>query len=344
MAAPFALDAFDDELSREVKSILERVERRLGQACTFEDDFIADMGSHLAKAGGKRFRPMVLALSALLGRPTDDIIDAAVAVELTHLATLYHDDVMDEAPRRRGTESANQRWGNTLAILTGDVLFARTSEILAGLGPEAVRLQATTFRRLVEGQIHETVGPREGEDAVAHHIQVLSDKTGSLIANAARFGGLFSGLPTPALDALTEFGESVGLAFQIADDILDIASEAEVSGKTPGTDLREGIMTLPMLIVRATARPEDADLIALLGQPLHDDEEHGRALELMRSNPAMAAAQAEADRYAALAVAELQRLREMTAAVPADFGPAEMVEKVLTALEFISASTANRSV
>jgi heptaprenyl diphosphate synthase len=342
MSSPFALSGVDPVLAEKIQSALVQVEERLAKATTSNDPFIEEAASHLAKAGGKRFRPLIAVLISQLGAPTSQTIDAAVVVELTHLATLYHDDVMDEAPRRRGTESANNRWGNTLAILTGDFLFSRASEILADLGPDAVRLQAQTFERLVSGQIHETVGPRDGDDAVAHHIQVLADKTGSLIATSARFGGMFAGLSTEALDALEAFGEDVGLAFQIADDILDIASEAEISGKTPGTDLREGILTLPMLLVQQSARAEDAELLGLLGQALPDDKDHARALELMRAHPAMKQAQGVARKYAEDAIAQLDKVRLISTAP--GFAPQSQVDQVLVTLEKICRTTADREV
>jgi len=342
MKQPFSLSNVDSTLAEDVQVMLERVEAQLVSATESDDPFISEVAGHLARAGGKRFRPLMVSMIAQLGVPTDDTIKAAVVVELTHLATLYHDDVMDEAPRRRGTESANARWDNTLAILTGDFLFSRASQILADLGPEAVRLQAVTFERLVSGQIHETVGPKSGNDPVAHHIQVLADKTGSLIAASAVYGGMFAGLPAEIHSHLREFGDAVGLAFQIADDILDIESEAEVSGKTPGTDLREGILTLPMLLVQAASRTEDSELLALLGRELNDVE-HARALELMRAHSAMTDAQAEADRYAGLAIESLHRIREI-ARSSSGFAPENRVDAVISALEAVCRSTASRAV
>ncbi len=173
---------------------MAQVEQELLAATAADDPFIAEAAGHLATAGGKRFRPLLVLLASQFGDPAaGGVVPAAVVVELTHLATLYHDDVMDEAPRRRGATSANERWGNAVAILTGDFLFARASEILADLGPEAVRLQAQTFQRLCSGQIRETIGPAPGEDPIAHHLSVLADKTGSLIATSARFGAMLSG-------------------------------------------------------------------------------------------------------------------------------------------------------
>ena len=218
--------------------------------------YVTEAASHLLAAGGKRFRPLLVLLAAEAGpRPeSPEVIDAACVVELTHVGSLYHDDVMDEAALRRGADSANARWDNHVAILTGDFLFAKSSELTAGLGPEAVRIQAETFARLVEGQILETVPPGEGEDPLAHYLDVVAGKTGSLIATSARYGARFSGAPAAVEEALTAYGEIVGSAFQLSDDILDIASETDESGKTPGTDLREGVPTLPVLMARALCR------------------------------------------------------------------------------------------
>ena len=311
----FGLQDVDPALSSSMLSRLEAVEAALKTAAHADDPFIDEAASHLLNAGGKRFRPLLTLLAAHLGDPdNDDVIKAAVAVELVHLASLYHDDVMDEAPRRRGADSANARWTNTIAILTGDFLFARSSGILADLGPEAVRIQAETFARLVIGQIKETVGPRADEDPVAHHLRVLADKTGVLIATAARYGAMFSGCTPDVVEALRVYGEAIGIAFQIADDILDIASPGEVSGKTPGTDLREGVMTLPMLLVMAANLPSDAHLRSLLGRPLTDDAEHAEALALLRENHAMDEARAEARRWANLAAEALAPIRGELAA------------------------------
>ena len=208
----------------------------------------------------------------------DGVLTSACVVELTHLASLYHDDVMDEADLRRGAESANARWDNHVAILTGDFLFSKSSELTAGLGPDAVRIQAQTFTRLVEGQILETLGPTGDQDPLEHYLRVVAGKTGSLIATSARYGAMFAGAPVDVEEALTEYGEKVGVAFQLSDDILDIASETEESGKTPGTDLREGVPTLPVLIARRSTDPADARLLELLGSDLSDDEPHAEAL------------------------------------------------------------------
>ncbi len=222
--------------------------------------------------------------------------DAATVVELTHLATLYHDDVMDEAPMRRGRPSANNRWDNSVAILTGDFLFSRASDILADLGPDAVRIQARTFERLVTGQIKETVGPVDGEDAVSHHLQVLADKTGSLIATSAQFGAMFSGCDDSTVEVLTRYGERIGVAFQLADDLVDLVSESAASGKTPGTDLKEGVPTLAGLMVMRDPGRDDR-LVDLLSRPL-SDAEVTEALALLRPHPAVDQARTVARQWA----------------------------------------------
>ncbi len=233
--------AADPALAEALRHGLGQVEAALHDAVKSEYPFVTETSTHLVDAGGKRSRPLLVLLAAQFGDPTaPGVVPSAVVVELTHLATLYHDDVMDEAALRRGAVSANARWDNTVAILTGDFLFARASDILADLGPDAVRLQARTFERLVTGQIRETVGPAPEVDPVEHYLSVLADKTGSLIATSARFGAMLAGADEATVDVLTRFGERFGVAFQLSDDLLDVLSESVDSGKTPGTDLREG--------------------------------------------------------------------------------------------------------
>ena len=309
---PVALGVrFDDAaLEMSVRDGLALVESVLAASVRSADDFVADAARYLVNAGGKRFRPLVCVLAAHFGdasRP--EIVPAAVVVELTHLATLYHDDVMDEAAVRRGAVSANARWDNTVAILTGDFLFARASDLLADLGTHAVRLQARTFERLVTGQIRETVGPRGDTDPIDHYLAVLADKTGSLIATAAEFGGYYSGADEATVATLRDFGEQIGVAFQISDDILDIASESDQSGKTPGTDLREGVPTLPVLYALRSDEPEAAQLRDLVSHPLIDDAEHAEALRLLRGSTALDEARDTLQSYADTA-------RDMLAGLP----------------------------
>lgn len=311
-SGPFVAPSGDPALEDAVRSGLASVEALLHESVKSSFPFVTEASRHLVDAGGKRFRPLLVLLSAQFGDPgAVGVVPAAVVVELTHLATLYHDDVMDEADVRRGAASANARWDNTVAILTGDFLFARASDILAHLGPEAVRIQARTFERLVTGQIRESVGPGPGEDAVEHYLSVLADKTGSLIATSGRFGGMLAGADEAVVDVLTRFGERIGIAFQLSDDLLDVLSESADSGKTPGTDLREGVPTLPVLLLRRSPRREDARLLDLLDRlPAGDadEREHAEALRLLRAHPAVTEAQGEVRRWAEEARAVLAPL------------------------------------
>jgi heptaprenyl diphosphate synthase len=267
---------------------MQKVERLLFSHIQGDYPLVEETARHLVAAGGKRLRPLLTILASHYGDKNKfGIIESAVVCELTHVATLYHDDVMDEAPLRRGVESANNRWGNTVAILTGDYLFAKVSALLADIGPEAVRLQASTFERLVIGQIMETQGPQNGEDPLDHYMQVVADKTGSLIAASARFGAMVSGAPIDIKETLTVFGEKIGIAFQLADDIIDIASESFESGKTPGTDLREGVPTLVTLNVMKSTRKEDRDLIKLLKAPIKDEKTVAQVLKTLRTHDAL---------------------------------------------------------
>jgi heptaprenyl diphosphate synthase len=291
----------DPQLENLIGDGLELVEDRLRTAVSSADPLVAEAARHLVDAGGKRFRPILVLISGQFGDADPDrLADAAAVMELTHLATLYHDDVMDEAQLRRGAPSANVRWGNSLAILVGDFLFARAAEYAANLGPDAVRLQATTFARLVHGQIAETIGPRDA-DPIEHHVRVLAEKTGSLIATSSRIGGMVAGVNAASLDALSEYGETIGIAFQLSDDLLDIASDAAQSGKTPGTDLREGVPTLPVLYALADedASPDAVRLRDILSAgPVTDDALHAEALTLLRDSSALKRARQTVHGYA----------------------------------------------
>ncbi|MFG2195422.1 polyprenyl synthetase family protein [Streptomyces sp. NPDC048639] len=303
VVGPFGLSVRDQALEADVQAGLAAVEEGLLEATKSEVPFITEAAQHLVKAGGKRFRPLLVMLAAQFGDShAPGVVPSAVVVELTHLATLYHDDVMDEADVRRGVASANANWDNSVAVLTGDFLFARASHILADLGPEAVRIQAEAFERLVTGQILETAGPRDGRDPVDHYLDVLAGKTGSLVAVSGRFGAMMSGADERVVDILTQYGERLGIAFQLADDVLDIASDSHESGKTPGTDLREGIPTLPVLHLRARAAasgdPADQELCALLDGDLTDDARHAEALHRLRAHPALEQARRDTVRYA----------------------------------------------
>jgi len=263
----------ESKLAAEIERGLIEVEELLASHIKGDYPLVVETSRHLVEAGGKRFRPMLTLLSSYFGNGLNrKVIESAVVCELTHVATLYHDDVMDEAPLRRGVPSANSRWGNTVAILTGDYLFSKASDLLADLGPEAVRLQAKTFERLVIGQIEETQGPKVGSDPLEHYLRVVTEKTGSLIATSARFGALFGGAPQEVTEILTNFGEKIGIAFQLADDVIDIASDSNQSGKTPGTDLKEGVPTLVTLQIMKSTDPKDAALREKLSNPVPDNE------------------------------------------------------------------------
>jgi heptaprenyl diphosphate synthase len=277
----------DKDLERQLAQGLDEVESLLSSHIQGEYPLVVETSRHLVEAGGKRFRPLITLLASHFGNgQSQEVIEAAVVCELTHVATLYHDDVMDEAPLRRGVESANNRWGNTVAILTGDYLFSKASDLLADLGPEAVRLQAKTFERLVIGQIQETQGPKDGSDPLAHYLQVVADKTGSLIATSARFGALISGADASIVETLTKFGEKIGIAFQLVDDVIDIESDSSQSGKTPGTDLKEGVPTLVTLQIMKSDCPEDQELKSLLSAPM-DDATVARVIPQLREHQAL---------------------------------------------------------
>jgi heptaprenyl diphosphate synthase len=298
-------------MEQRLRARLVLVEKALADHVRSRSPFITEAASHLLSAGGKRFRPLLVLLAAETGThpESDDVLTAACVVELTHLASLYHDDVMDDADVRRGSDSANARFDNHIAILTGDFLFARSSELTAELGAEAVGIQSRTFARLVEGQILEGIAPGPDEDPVAHHLDVVAGKTGVLIATSARYGAMFGGASPEIEQALTTYGEIVGVAFQLSDDILDIASDSVESGKTPGTDLREGVPTLPVLLARrrclGSTDPADVRLLELLDADLSDDALHAECLALLRRHPALDEARAYVDARAEEAKAAL---------------------------------------
>lgn len=298
----------DATLDEHLTALLDTFEERLVATAVAGSPFVTEASRHIIAAGGKRFRPLLVFLAARFGGAVDhdDLMRAALVMELTHVASLYHDDVMDMADLRRGAPSANRLWGNSVAILVGDYLFARASTTVAELGVEYVALQAETFARLVQGQIAETKGPGPDEDPLAHYIQVIADKTGSLIAASALFGGMVAGADRPVLDALAAFGEEVGLVFQLSDDLIDITSTK--TGKTPGTDLREGVPTLPVLMLRAENDPADAELLALIDGDLSDDAVLADVLRRLRTHPVMGRAKAEVERRADVARAHLTPL------------------------------------
>ncbi|MDR1386280.1 MAG: polyprenyl synthetase family protein [Propionibacteriaceae bacterium] len=292
-------------------ALLQRVEVELLSVLQSDSPFVTEMARHLPAAGGKRFRPMLVIGAAGLGfdlsgcPDQETALKAALVVELTHVGSLYHDDVMDEADWRRGAPSANKRWQNSTAILIGDFIFARSSAVGAALGSDYVSFQAATFARLVSGQIQELVGPAPGVDPVQHHLRVVADKTAALIAASARFGAMAAGADPAQVEALTRFGERLGTCFQLSDDLLDIT--ADDTGKAPGVDLREGVPTLVPLLVRRAARPQDADLIEALAGPVPASD-LPQVLSQLRAHPVVDQVRADLARRSEAALAELDTL------------------------------------
>ena len=279
------LTGIDSQLEARLEQQLLKVEELLRSHIKGNYPLVVETSRHLVEAGGKRLRPLLTLLAAQFGNENSKgIVESAVVCELTHLATLYHDDVMDEAKLRRGVQSANDRWGNVVAILTGDYLFSKASDLLADLGPEAVRLQAKTFERLVIGQICETQNKDKPDLTVENYLKVVSDKTASLIATSARFGAMLSGTVNEQIELLTQYGEKIGIAFQVADDVLDVASEMTESGKVPGTDLREGVPTLITLLVKQANNAADKNLIKKLSGPVAESEISSVLSELRKHN------------------------------------------------------------
>jgi len=304
------VDLGDAELATVVQDGLHAVEDRLHDALSAGELFVSEKALHYVEAGGKRFRPLFTMLGAQLGpQPqSEQVITAATVVELIHLATLYHDDVMDEATMRRGAVSANARWNNSKTILTGDYLFAQASRLVAQLGPDAVRIIAETFAELVTGQMRETVGVKDGDDPVEHYLRVVAEKTGSLIATCGRYGAMFSGADEEQVQRLRRLGDAVGTAFQISDDIIDISSVSAESGKTPGTDLREGVHTLPVLYALAEHGPDAERLRVLLNGPVTDDADVVEALSLLERSSGLVEAKSILAGYAEAARVELAAL------------------------------------
>ncbi|MFT4051896.1 MAG: polyprenyl synthetase family protein [Microbacterium sp.] len=248
-----------------VEDGLDTVEQTLARELKVTDALADATTRYLYEAGGKRVRPMLTLLTAQLGEgTTEDVVAGATALEMTHLGSLYHDDVMDGADTRRGVPSAHAVWGNNVAILTGDLLFSRASQLMAQIGERAIRLQADTFERLVLGQMHETVGPQAGQDPVEFYLRVLADKTGSLIAACAHAGILFSNAPSEYRQPVLQYGERVGVAFQLLDDVIDLSPDPAATGKVPGTDLRAGVPTMPYLLLARAADPVSRALKATI--------------------------------------------------------------------------------
>jgi heptaprenyl diphosphate synthase len=306
------VDFGDAAFATNVRDGVARAEQLMETELRGSDDLMTEAVLHLFEAGGKRFRPLFAVLSAQLGpRPdADEVTIAAAVIELVHLATLYHDDVMDEAQVRRGAPSANLRWGNNVAILAGDYLFATASRLVSRLGPDAVRIIAETFAQLVTGQMRESQGAAGVADPIAHYLKVVHEKTACLIGAAGRFGAMFSGADEDQVERLSRVGDIVGTAFQISDDIIDIDSDPDESGKLPGTDLREGVHTLPVLYALRESGPEADRLRELLVGPIEDDAAVSEALGLLRASAGIIKAKDTVAQYAARAREELAALPE----------------------------------
>jgi heptaprenyl diphosphate synthase len=307
------VDFGDAVFAANVRDGVARIEQLMEIELRSADDLMNEAVLHLFEAGGKRFRPLFTVLSAQVGPQPDawEVTIAGAVIELVHLATLYHDDVMDEAQLRRGGPTANVRWGNNVAILAGDYLFATASRLASRLGPNAVRIIAETFAQLVTGQMRETRGAADGVDSIEHYLKVVYEKTACLIGAAGQFGAMFSGADDDQVQRLSRLGGVVGTAFQISDDIIDIDSDPDESGKLPGTDLREGVHTLPVLYALRESGPEAGRLRKLLIGPVDDDAAVTEALALLRASPGMVKAKDAVVRYAEQAGEELVHLPDV---------------------------------
>ena len=303
------VDFGDADFAQRVRAGVIRIEELMREELGRADELMSEAVHHLFLAGGKRFRPLFTVLSASLGPDPDSaqVTVAGAVIEMVHLATLYHDDVMDEAQVRRGAPSANARWSNNIAILAGDYLFATASRLVSRLGPDAVLIISDTFAELVTGQMRETRGATDGVDEVEHYLKVVYEKTACLIAASGRFGGTFSGADPEQVERLSRLGGLVGTAFQISDDIIDIESDPEESGKLPGTDLREGVHTLPVLYALRETGPAADRLRQLLATDI-TDQSVAEALNLLRESNGIPMAKAMVRSYAEQARAELAAL------------------------------------
>jgi heptaprenyl diphosphate synthase len=303
-------------------AVQERVEKRLLAAVESDDPAMNEMASHLVRAGGKRLRPLLGAVSAATGAGrvraggdigdviSDDAVTGGVACELVHVGSLHHDDVIDEAATRHGVASVNARWGNMRAILSGDFLLARASELASSLGTEVASLLAATIGRLCEGEVRELELAYNVERTVDDYRAAIEGKTAALFSTACRIGGIVAELPRDQIDALTTYGLRYGLAFQVVDDVLDLVATGEDLGKPAGHDVAEGIYNLPVL--HALDGPAGVELRAVLGGPL-DADAQARALALVRASDSVSLAMAEAGSHVEAAVAALGDLPSSTA-------------------------------
>ncbi len=308
-----------------------RIEVAMRAAVVTNDPYLTELASHLIVAGGKRLRPVIAAIAGQVGgRPvTDDIVQGGVACELVHLGSLYHDDVMDEAETRRGVETVNARWGNLQAILAGDFLLSKASEIAASLGTEVAGLLARTIGWLCEGQIEELRHTYNSARTETSYLASIHGKTASLYGTAARIGSIVSGLDRPTVDALTEYGNAFGMVFQIVDDILDLTATAEQLGKPSGHDMEEGVYTLPVLHTLAAGSVAAEELRDMLGKPL-DPAERDKGLGIVRSEGGIASSVAVANTYVDRAVAACSTLGDSPAVEAMRAAPAALLATVIT--------------
>ncbi len=306
-----------------------RIEAAMRSAVRTSDDYLTEIASHLIVAGGKRLRPAIAVVAGQIGgRPvTDDLVNGGVACELVHLGSLYHDDVMDESATRRGVETVNARWGNLQAILAGDFLLSKASEIAASLGTEVAGLLARTIGWLCEGQIEELRHTYDISRTESSYLSSIHGKTASLYGTAARIGGIVADLDRVSIDALTEFGTAFGMVFQIVDDLLDLTATAEQLGKPAGHDMEEGVYTLPVLHILATDSAASGELRDLLGKPL-DPLEREKALAVVRSEGAVASAIVVARSYVTAAEVACDRLTDCVASAALRAAPAALLATV----------------
>jgi heptaprenyl diphosphate synthase len=309
----------------------ERVEAALLAAVRTRDAYLTELASHLIVAGGKRLRPVMTIAAAQVGgkaKVSEDVIQGAIACELVHLGSLYHDDVMDESTMRRGVDTVNAKWGNLQAIVAGDFLLARASGIAASLGNEIAGLLARTIAELCEGQIEELQHTYSVARTVPSYLVSIEGKTASLFATSARIGALVAGHDADVVDALTNYGTAFGMVFQIVDDILDvIATDAEL-GKRAGHDMEEGVYTLPVLLTLAQQSSDSDELRSFLGKPLSQTERE-RALVIVRAHEGIQSAIESANNYVHMAETECDRMPQGVATDALRAAPAALLASII---------------
>ena len=309
----------------------ERVEAALLAAVRTRDAYLTELASHLIVAGGKRLRPVMTIAAAQVGSKaevSEDVIQGAIACELVHLGSLYHDDVMDESTMRRGVDTVNAKWGNLQAIVAGDFLLARASGIAASLGYEIAGLLARTIAQLCEGQIEELQHTYSVARTVPSYLVSIEGKTASLFATSARIGALVAGHDADVVDALTNYGTAFGMVFQIVDDILDvIATDAEL-GKRAGHDMEEGVYTLPVLLTLSQKSNDSDELRSFLGKPLSQTERE-RALAIVRAHSGIQSAIESANNYVHTAETECDRMPQGVVTDALRAAPAALLASII---------------